>query len=190
MNANRLGLSFVLLLVGLVGQLAHAAEKLPGYLQVGQQRLVLNGAGVRMKTLLELYTAGLYLTEASRDPAAVIAADEPMALRIKITSGFVTQSNLVESLEEGFKNVLRGDTRELRGEIDQFRALFKDEIKKGDVFDMVYLPQHGLIVNKNGKYVGGIAGMPFKRALFGIWLSDKPADTALKQALLTPPKLR
>ncbi len=113
-----------------------------------------------------------------------------MALRIKITSGFVSQSSLIDSLEDGFKNATGGDTREIRQEIDQFREFFKAEIKKGDVFDMVYLPQYGVIVNKNSKYLGVVAGAKFKRALFGIWLSDKPADTSLKQALLTPQTLR
>ncbi len=86
-----------------------AAEKLPAYLQAGEQRLVLNGSGVRTKTLLELYTAGLYLLKPTNNANAVIAAEEPMALRIKITSGFVSQSSLVESLEDGFKNATGGE---------------------------------------------------------------------------------
>ncbi len=169
---------------------AQAAEDLPGHLQVGQQRLVLNGSGARTKAFIELYKAGLYLTQPTRDASAVIAADQPMALRVKITSSFVSQSSLVESLEEGFKNATGGDVREIRTQIDQFRALFKDEIKKGDTFDMVYLPQHGVVLNKNGKYIGAVAGAKFKQALFSIWLCDKPADSALKQALLTPANMR
>ncbi len=166
------------------------AEDLPGHLQVGQQRLVLNGSGARTKAFIEMYKAGLYLTQPTRDANAVIASDQPMALRIKITSGFVSQSSLVESLEEGFKNATGGDVREIRPQIDQFRGLFKDEIQKGDTFDMVYMPQHGVILNKNGKYLGSVAGAKFKQALFSIWLCDKPADSGLKQALLTPAKVR
>jgi len=169
---------------------ASAAEKLPSQIQVGEHRLMLNGSGVRTKTFLELYVAGLYLTKPSNNSAKILAADDPMALRIKITSGFVSQSSLVDSLEEGFKNTTGGDTREIRKEIEQFREFFTDEIKKGDVFDMVYLPQHGVIVNKNGKLKGAVPGAKFKLALFSIWLSDKPADSALKQALLAPPKVR
>jgi hypothetical protein len=36
----------------------------------------------------------------------------------------------------------------------------------------------------NGLTVGTIPGLPFKRALFAIWLGDKPADRSLKQAML------
>ncbi len=108
-----------------------------------------------------------------------------MAIRIKITSGWVSQNNLVESLEDGFTNSTGGNTREMRKEIDQFRACFQEDISKGDVFDMLYLPGKGVVVSKNGKYKGTVVGAKFKQALFGIWLSDKPADTALKQALIS-----
>ncbi len=178
------------LFVFLTSACTQAADKLPAQMQAGDHRLVLNGSGVRNKTLLDLYAAGLYLTQPSNNAAAIIAADDPMAIRIKILSTFVSKSNLVESLEEGFKSATGGKSRELRKEIDQFRELFKDEITKGDVFDIVYLPQHGVIVNKNGKFMGTVVGLKFKQALFGIWLSDKPADTSLKQALLTVPKVR
>ena len=77
-----------------------------------------------------------------------------------------------------------------RPEIDQFRKYFQEDIRKGDVLDMVYHPQHGVIVNKNGKLVGVVGGVKFKQALFGIWLSDKPADGTLRQALLTSPTVR
>jgi hypothetical protein len=165
-----------------------AAEELPAQIQTGEHRLVLNGTGARTKTFLELYVAGLYLTKPNSNSTNIIAADEPMAIRIKITSSFVSQSSLVDSLEDGFKKVTGGDTREIRREINQFRTSFKDEIRKGDVFEMVYVPNQGVSVNKNGKLMGTVAGAKFKQALFGIWLSDQPADAQLRQALLTPTK--
>lgn len=166
------------------------ADELPQQLTAGQHRLQLNGSGVRTKAFLPLYTAGLYLTRPASSAAQVIAADEPMALRIKITSAFVSQSSLVSSLEEGFENATGGKTQPLRDQISQFRQCFQEAIQKGDVFDLVYVPEHGVIVNKNGKLKGVVSGTEFKRALYGIWLSDKPADTALKQALLTPSNVR
>jgi hypothetical protein len=163
----------------------HAAE-LPQQLQAGEHRLVLNGWGTRSNTFLKLYVAGLYLTTPSRDPQTIVAANEPMAIRIKITSGFVSQAKLVASLSEGFDKATGGNTAPIKTEIDQFRECFKDEITKGDVFDIVYVPQHGVIVNKNGRLKGVVAGGEFKKSLFGIWLSDAPADESLKQAMLTP----
>ncbi len=171
-------------------ELPAIAGDLPSQIQAGEHRLVLNGEGARTKTLLELYVAGLYLTQSSNDAAQIIAADQPMAIRIKITSSFVSQKSLVDSLEEGFRNATGGDTREIRKQIDEFRDCFKDAIAKGDTFDMVYLPKHGVIVNKNGTLKGAVAGTKFKQALFSIWLSNKPADATLKQALLTTGRVR
>ena len=37
---------------------------------------------------------------------------------------------------------------------------------------------------KNDKELGTIEGMEFKKALFGIWLSNRPADDDLKEAML------
>lgn len=167
-----------------------ATESLPAEIKAGETRLVLNGSGARTKAFMELYNAGLYLTKASNNPKAIVTADEPMAIRIKITSGWVSQGNLLESLEDGFTNSTGGNSREIRTEIDQFRACFQDDISKGDVFDLLYLPAKGVVVSKNGKYKGMITGLKFKQALFGIWLSDKPADTALRQAMITPKTVR
>ena len=161
-----------------------AGVELAPTLKVGEKILVLNGAGNRNKYLLDLYTAGLYLTQPSNQPASIIEADAQMVIRIVITSKMVSQEKMIASLEEGFQNSTRGDIEPLRADIQRFRQCFADEIVKGDIFDLVYLPGQGVGVFKNGKQQGAIAGLPFKRALFGIWLSEQPADARLKQALL------
>ena len=43
---------------------------------------------------------------------------------------------------------------------------------------------NGVVVYKNGSKKGSIDGHDFKRALFGIWLGDKPADDDLKAGML------
>ena len=181
---------FSVSVLGAAPNQTRATESLPAEIKAGETRLVLNGSGARTKAFMELYNAGLYLTKASNNPKAIVTADEPMAIRIKITSGWVSQGNLLESLEDGFTNSTGGNSREIRTEIDQFRACFQDDISKGDVFDLLYLPAKGVVVSKNGKYKGMITGLKFKQALFGIWLSDKPADTALRQAMITPKTVR
>ena len=156
----------------------------PRQIQASEHRLILNGAGARTQFFLELYTAGLYLVQSNNNPAAIASANEPMSIRIKITSGFVSQAKLVESLTEGFQNATKGNVAPIQTQINQFRKCFSDAISKGDTFDLVYLPKHGVAINKNGKLKGVVAGIEFKKALFNIWLSDNPADENLKQAML------
>jgi hypothetical protein len=161
---------------------AHA--ELPAAIQSGGARLRLNGSGARTKYLMKMYVAGLYLVDPSKDAAAIVAANGPMAIRLEITSGLVTQEKLVESLDEGFEKSTKGKQDSLRDEIAAFRKCFAGEIKKGDIIDLVYLPTRGVNVSQNGKQLGVIPGLAFKQALFGIWLSDSPADKTLKQSLL------
>jgi len=171
-----------LLLAASVAPAARAA--FPTKVKAGDVELVLNGSGARTKYLMQMYEAGLYVAQPSSDGAAIVAADAPMAFRIEIISGLVSQEKLVESLNEGFTSATGGKTEPIRGEIEQFRKCFAAPIAKGDVFNLIYLPPHGVIVLKNGKRQGAVAGLAFKQALFGIWLGDEPAEEKLKLALL------
>jgi hypothetical protein len=164
---------------------SHATfAELPNSLPAGDAKLALNGSGTRTKYLMEMYTAGLYLARPSTDPVAIVAVDAPMAIRLEITSGLVTEEKLAESLNEGFYNATGGKPEPLRKEIDLFRKCLAGKIAKGDVLDLVYLPGRGVIVAKNGKQQGVVEGLAFKRALFGVWLSANPADKGLKRAML------
>ncbi|MBA3485474.1 MAG: chalcone isomerase family protein [Pirellulales bacterium] len=126
----------------------------------------------------------LYLAQPSSEPAAIVAADAPMAIRLEITWGLVTEDKLAESLNEGFRNATGGKPEPIRKEIDLFRKCLAGKIAKGDVLDLAYLPGHGVIIAKNGKQQGVVQGLAFKQALFGVWLSSNPADKDLKRAML------
>jgi hypothetical protein len=161
-----------------------AYAELPKTLQAGDAKLTLNGSGARTKYLMEMYVAGLYLAKPSNEPAAIVVADAPMAIRLEITSGFVTEEKLAESLNEGFQNATNGKPEPIRKEIELFRKCLAGKIAKGDVLDLVYLPGQGVIVAKNGKQQGVVQGLAFKQALFGVWLCNNPADKDLKRAML------
>ena len=180
-----IAVTFVLTVVTLIHAHKSQAVTLPPKIQAGQDELILNGWGTRARSFVQLYIAGLYLTQPNNRPAEIVAANAPMAIRISITSRFVTQQRLISSLSDGFYRSTRGNTTTIRNEINQFRRFFRDPIRTGDVFDIVYLPEHGVIVNKNGEYKGMISGMEFKQALFNIWLSENPVDGKLKRGMLT-----
>ncbi len=146
--------------------------------------LNLNGAGVREKLWIDLYAGGLYLSNKSSDAAAIIAAKEPMSIKLHIVSKLITSDKMVDAVNEGFEKSTSGNTKPLATEIDKFKSFFMAEIKKNDVFDIVYIPETGVTVYKNDKELGTIEGLDFKKALFGIWLSNKPADDDLKEAML------
>ena len=106
--------------------------------KVGDNSLSLNGGGLREKYFLDLYVGGLYLTTKTSDAAQIIAADEPMSIQLNIISNLITSEKMIESTEEGFEKSTQGKQEEIRAQIDDFMGAFKEEIKDGDVFDIVY----------------------------------------------------
>lgn len=158
--------------------------EMPYTLKSEQTTLVINGAGIREKYFMDLYVGGLYLKAKKNDGAAIMAADETMAIRLHIVSGLITSEKMTTAVDEGFKNATNGNTTALQAKINQFKGVFSEKINKGDVYDLVYEPNKGVSILKNGKSVTVISGLDFKKALFGIWLCDKPADSGLKKAML------
>lgn len=159
--------------------------KLPATIKAGDSEVSLNGGGIRKKLFFKLYVGGLYLKSKSSDAKSIINADEPMAVKLQITSGMISSENMSEAINEGFENSTGGNTAPLKDKISKFIDTFKkSEIVEGNVFDIVYVPGTGVQSYKNGTLQSTIEGMDFKKALFGIWLSDKPADEDLKEAML------
>lgn len=148
------------------------------------ETLKLNGAGVREKLWIDLYAGGLYLSNKSSSASEIMSANEPMSIKLHIVSKLITSEKMMDAVNEGFENSTNGNTKPLSAKIKKFQDFFMDEIVKDDVFDIVYLPSQGVVVFKNDKELGVIEGMDFKKALFGIWLSNKPADDDLKEAML------
>ncbi|WP_372988008.1 chalcone isomerase family protein [Marinobacter sp.] len=146
--------------------------------------LKLNGAGTRSKWFMDLYVGGLYVPESISDGEAVINADEPQAITLHIISGMITSERMTEATLEGFEASTDGNMAAVQDDIDQFMGVFQEEIKEGDVFDLVYLPGEGVRVLKNGEVRDTVGDLAFKKALFGIWLSDKPAQENLKERML------
>ncbi len=158
---------------------------IPDTLDSSGSELMLNGAGVRSKWFIDVYVGGLYLAEASQNAAEIVNADQPMAIKLHMVSGLVTSEKMQTTTKEGFVNATGGNTAPIQAQIDQFMSAFDEEIMENDVFDLVYVPGKGVDVYKNEELLDTVSGgVDFKQALFGIWLSDKPAQESLKKAML------
>ena len=153
-------------------------------IKVDNQELQFNGAGLREKFFLDLYVGALYVTNKSSDPVSIMNADEGMAITIDIVSGLISSEKMIDAVNEGFENSTNGNTEPLADKIQKFKDAFKEEITKGDHYVIGYTKGGGTTVLKNGKKVVTIPGYEFKKALFGIWLCDEPADEDLKEGML------
>jgi len=180
-----LSLSFLSFILLILPYSVTSAADMPKALSAGGQQLVLNGVGTRTKFVISVYRAGLYLQKKSGDAKQIVAANAPMAIRMKVLSGFASADKMKKALITGFNNSTGGNTAPIQPQIDQLlKAAFTEKVNKGDVFDLVYTPGGGTQVLKNKKQTTVVRGLPIKQALFGIWLSGKPAQTSLKEEML------
>jgi len=161
-----------------------AGAKIPDRIKVSGNEIELNGAGVLSKIFVDQYVCGLYLMQKTSDDAEIIQADEIMEIKIYVLSDEVTSATMKEDLLDGFRNAAGDEVINLIPEIDSFIKLFSDEIKVNDVFDFIYVPSKGTQTYKNRKLFNIIPGLDFKKALFGIWLCDKPVKKSLKNDML------
>jgi chalcone isomerase-like protein len=157
---------------------------MPDMITAGKEQLILNGAGLRKKYFVKVYAGGLYLRKKESDGKKIINADEPMAIRMQFIYDGVTGKELVDAWNEGFANATTGSLGSIKKSTDKFNSFFTEEARKGDIYDIVYAPGEGVNVYIKGKLMGTIMGPDFKKALFAIWLGEKPVDNSLKQGML------
>lgn len=146
--------------------------------------LALNGAGVRSKFFLNVYIAALYAAEKTEDAEALIEADQPMSIRLHITSSLIDGEKMSEATLDGFVKSTGGDLTPIQNEVELLIGAFKDSVEKNDIFELQYAPEKGVAVIRNGELKVQVPGLEFKKALFGIWLSDDPVQDSLKESML------
>ncbi len=157
---------------------------LPDRVSLSGSELQLNGAGLRTKLFFKIYAGGLYLPEPSHDAGAIIAADQPMLVRMHFIYDGVSAEKMRNGWKEGFAVTAAKPSPALAAAIQDFTALFTTEVRENDVYDIAWLPARGLEVRFNGKLLGMVSGLEFKKALFAIWLGSDPVDEDLKEGLL------
>jgi hypothetical protein len=166
-------------------QIVFEGVTIPRTITFQNKTLQLNGAGSRSKMWVEVYIQALYLSQFSQNPKEIINDNLEMAIRIEITSALVSSGKLTRAMNAGFEKSAGDNLEALRPKIELLKNYLSDEITRGDVFELTYNPNDKSVwVTKNHELKGKIEGFDFKKALFGIWLSDKPADEELKNSLL------
>ena len=120
--------------------------KLPDTAKAGDQELILNGAGQKLSSGIGVYVGALYLKQKSGDATAILAADEPMNVKMVITSFMVNSDNMKSGFRDAFKECATTDLTPLKTKIDAFVGTFK-EVNDRDVFDLAYVPGKGVEVS-------------------------------------------
>jgi hypothetical protein len=175
------------LLTSLTGT-AYAAEcrgvNFPEHLQLDGKELTLNGLGIRKATFLKVhvYVAALYVARPTRDPQAIVAANDPYELTLHFVRN-VDADDLKKGWGEGFARNPTPDLPALQGRIATLSSWMPD-VKSGQRLTFVHRPGQGVQVDVAGTAKGTIPGDDFARAFISIWLGAMPPNAELKSGLL------
>ncbi|MCD4820347.1 MAG: chalcone isomerase family protein [Candidatus Cloacimonetes bacterium] len=147
-----------------------------------ENKLVLNGAGLRKKFVIKVYACGLYLKEKNNNIDEIINSDVPMAIKMHFLYKNVPKEKLISAWNKGFEHYK--NKKILVKEIARFNSFFKYDAHKNDIYEFVYTPRKGVDVIFNDELIGTVGGIEFKKALFSIWLGEKTNLPKLKAKLL------
>lgn len=159
----------------------------PQTVQVGNQHLQRNGAGVRYKAIFKVYSAALYLEKPATSLEAIgqLTGSKRMAVSMLRT---INAAELGKLFAHGMEdNMDKQQFSKLIPGVLRMSEVFNrhKELKAGDTFTLDWIPGQGMQISVNGAPEPAQFTEPaFYQAILGIWLGPKPADTQLKQALL------
>lgn len=145
---------------------------MPETIMVDGTELVLNGMALRKKVVFKVYVAGLYLTERSSNPDAILNADSPRRIVLHFLRG-VDKGKMCGAWDEGLKNNTPNPSAEVSA---QFATLcsYMEDVKDEEEFVFTYMPGQGTLIEVRGAAKGTIESKEFADALFRSWLGPKP----------------
>jgi hypothetical protein len=168
------------------GAVEVAGVKLVDSVNVGNQDLVLNGAGLRSKFFFKVYVAALYLQVKQTSESAVIADENPQRIALYMLRDLGEKRFLNAFLEAIEANHTKAEMAMMDNQIKQMSDIFHlvQDLHTGDVITIDYMPSIGTEISVNGVTYGTIVGEMFHRALLKIWLGSHPVQSDLKAELL------
>lgn len=159
----------------------------PNEVTVGGQKLQLNGAGVRFRFGFKGYTAALYT------PTKVTKNEDVIKPTLIKRIHMVAQRDLKgDELGKLFsrgmeENMTREDFSKIVNGVIRMGNIFAEgkQFNKGESIIVDNIPGTGLVTNFRGRQQGEPIKEPeFAENFFKIWFGRKPADDALRIALL------
>ena len=177
-------IKYLIISIGLFLVTTISASDVPQTIEFEGSNLILNGQGTRVVFFMKVYEGSLYLENKNSDADEIMNSNAPMALRIDVTSEMVTADAMKKALSEGLEKSTNNNTSHILDEIEQLSSSFNSAVASGDFYEFIFVPEIGTHVLKNNELVELIPGFDFKKAFFGIFLSNNPIQKNLKKALL------
>ena len=175
---------YLLISIGIFSFSTISASEPPEAIEFEGNTLMLNGKWTRVVFFMKVYEGSLYLETKSSDADMIINDSSPMALRLDVKSEMVTAEAMKKALRYGLEKSTNNNTGPILNEIEQLSSSFNSTVTSGDFYEFIYIPEIGTHVLKNNELIELITGLDFKKAFFGIFLSNDPIQKNLKKAML------
>jgi hypothetical protein len=159
-----------------------ATFEFPREIRAGDTALTLRGQGtLRVGLAFRIYHAAFYLG-ADHDLSKALE-DVPMRLDVKYFRS-VSRDQLISVGDKILREIATpGELAAIQGRVDQINQWY-ESVDRGDVYSLVYLPDQGLKLLRNGDWRGTIEGHDFARLYLRIWLGEHSQSRGLNRKLL------
>lgn len=179
--------SLILLFLSGASHTAQAAElagvTMEDSLALGDQKLVLNGQGIRKAFLtIKVYVAGLYVAEKTQDADKILNSSTPKRLAMEFKM-VVERQKIVDAWEKGYAENCSAKCGDgTRPQLKELLALMTDMREKQKMIIDFYSDR--IEVNFRDEKKATIQGAEFSKNVLSIFLGKNPPNSGLKEGLL------
>ncbi len=143
-------------------------------------KMSLQGTGYENFLFFKAFAAGFYKVQGNDSD---LLGNYPKRIEVKYFVNIPGEMLNNFTINVMKNNVGPAEIEALKDDIVQMGKYFVD-LKSGDRFSLTYIPSVGTKFDHNGHLVGIIKGEDFARALFSVWIGNKPFDSHLKAQVL------
>lgn len=149
------------------------------------ESFVLNGAGIREKFFLDLYTIGLYVKNKSTSGSTILNSPDNKFVKIVVVSSLITAERFGKGMNDGFNKSTGGNTDSIKTEIALMEKGFGKDFNVDDEFLVFFGGEGETKIYKGDELKITIPkNKEFQRALLGMWIGSNPVVGDLKEELL------
>jgi len=160
----------------------------PDQVELGKEKLVLNGAGLRTKRRFginfRVYVAGLYIPKKTTDGEAIIKSTDSAVIELVFLRS-VDEKTLREGYKESFDKNCRVDCGDKSKEnLKLFTAIMSD-VKPGSRVKFIF-DKKGVSAEVHAKEVhkSRLDDLGFRQNLMAAFIGEQPPNPELKKGLL------
>ena len=176
-------LALVIFLAGLFPVLSSAEITENGFSKVYVDEgvdMTLQGTGIKSVAFIKAFKAGFYRGAQEREE---VIWESPKRIEVEYFVNIPAQRMAKYTIKKMKVNTTEEEFQQIFPRVQNMETYFVD-LKPGDRYSLTYIPGKGTKFAHNNQVTGIIEGSDFAKALFSVWIGDKPFDKRIKKQIL------